>query len=119
MNRFAVSGLLALVTGATRGIGLGVSRALAASGAGLILTGRDEAELGSVNETLSKCGCGEDNSAQCRVEKQSNCHMLSVRVCGQAGDCPKLARTMLWFESSKETLSGDKLIDFHQWKMEQ
>lgn len=45
MNPFTVEGKLALVTGATRGIGLGASRALAQSGAGVILVGRDEAEL--------------------------------------------------------------------------
>jgi gluconate 5-dehydrogenase len=45
MNQFTVEGTLALVTGATRGIGLGAAEALARSGANLILTGRDQSEL--------------------------------------------------------------------------
>jgi gluconate 5-dehydrogenase len=45
MNRFDLSGKLALVTGATRGIGLGVARAMAKSGAGVILVGRDQSHL--------------------------------------------------------------------------
>ncbi len=45
MNPFNVEGRLALITGATRGIGLGAARALAQSGANVILVGRDEQEL--------------------------------------------------------------------------
>ena len=45
MNPFSVEGKLALITGATRGIGLGAARALAQSGANVILVGRDEHEL--------------------------------------------------------------------------
>lgn len=54
MNPFSVEGKLALVTGATRGIGLGAAQALAQSGAGVILVGRDESELKRVAEEMSK-----------------------------------------------------------------
>jgi NAD(P)-dependent dehydrogenase (short-subunit alcohol dehydrogenase family) len=44
---------VALVTGSTRGIGLSISRALAAEGCNLILTGRDEQALRRVSRELS------------------------------------------------------------------
>jgi NAD(P)-dependent dehydrogenase (short-subunit alcohol dehydrogenase family) len=43
---------VALVTGATRGIGLAISRALAAEGCNLILTGRNESALGRLSREL-------------------------------------------------------------------
>ena len=54
LNPFAVEGKLALVTGATRGIGLGVARAFGESGLKLILVGRDINELQRVAEELRK-----------------------------------------------------------------
>jgi short-subunit dehydrogenase len=45
MNPFNLSGKLALVTGATRGIGVGVAHAMAESEAGIILTGREQSYL--------------------------------------------------------------------------
>ncbi|MGB7134883.1 MAG: SDR family oxidoreductase [Acidobacteriaceae bacterium] len=52
MNPFDVRGRLAMVTGATRGIGLGIARAFAQSAAGAILVGRDEQELARVADEL-------------------------------------------------------------------
>lgn len=56
MNPFAVEEKLALITGATRGIGLGAARALAQAGADVILVGRDEHELGLAAEDLRSSG---------------------------------------------------------------
>jgi gluconate 5-dehydrogenase len=52
MNPFSVEGRLALITGATRGIGLGAARALAKSGADVILVGREQAGLERAAEEL-------------------------------------------------------------------
>jgi NAD(P)-dependent dehydrogenase (short-subunit alcohol dehydrogenase family) len=44
--RESAAGRLALITGANRGIGLAIARALAREGCDLIITGRDERLLG-------------------------------------------------------------------------
>ncbi len=47
-----LAGRLALITGANRGIGLAVARALAREGCNLIITGRDERALGKARAEL-------------------------------------------------------------------
>ena len=49
-----LSGRLALVTGANRGIGLAIARALAREGCNLIVTGRDERALAKARAELEK-----------------------------------------------------------------
>src|SRR6266404_1245400 len=49
-----LSGHLALVTGANRGIGLAIARALAREGCNLIITGRDECALARARTELEK-----------------------------------------------------------------
>src|ERR1019366_3932479 len=49
-----LSGRLALITGANRGIGLAIARALAREGCNLIITGRDERALAKANIELEK-----------------------------------------------------------------
>jgi gluconate 5-dehydrogenase len=61
MNPFRVDGKLALVTGATRGIGFAAAEALALSGADLLLVGRDEAELSNRAEALRQHGTRVDS----------------------------------------------------------
>src|SRR6202171_5308864 len=50
----ALSGRLALITGANRGIGLAIARALAREGCNLIITGRDERALAKARIELEK-----------------------------------------------------------------
>jgi len=50
----SLSGRLALVTGANRGIGLAIARALAREGCNLIITGRDERALAKAHTELKK-----------------------------------------------------------------
>src|SRR5271157_1836556 len=47
-------GRLALITGANRGIGLAIARALACEGCNLIITGRDERALAKARAELDK-----------------------------------------------------------------
>src|SRR5271157_5808825 len=49
-----LSGRLALITGANRGIGLAIARALARGGCNLIITGRDERALAKARTELEK-----------------------------------------------------------------
>jgi 3-oxoacyl-[acyl-carrier protein] reductase len=52
----ALKGKVALVTGASRGIGRGIAEALAAEGCDLVLTGRDEAALKEVAGRIAEKG---------------------------------------------------------------
>lgn len=52
----AFSGRLALVTGANRGIGLAIARALAREGCDLVITGRDTRALSNAGRELDKLG---------------------------------------------------------------
>ncbi len=61
-NQPALSGRLALITGANRGIGLAVAQALAREGCNLIITGRDERALDKARAQLEKLQPGKRNA---------------------------------------------------------
>ena len=56
---FDLTGKVALVTGGNRGIGLGMAKAMAASGASIAIWGRKDAANKAAVEELSKLGGGE------------------------------------------------------------
>ncbi len=63
MNKFSVEGKLALVTGASRGIGLGAARALGESGARVILMARGADRLKGAEDELKAAGIDAVSSA--------------------------------------------------------
>jgi NAD(P)-dependent dehydrogenase (short-subunit alcohol dehydrogenase family) len=56
MNVFRLDGRRALITGASKGIGLGIARAMAEAGADLVLAARNLAELNAAAEELRQTG---------------------------------------------------------------
>lgn len=56
LDRFALTGEVALVTGAGRGIGEGIAIALAQAGCDVVLTARRENEINAVAEVVRKLG---------------------------------------------------------------
>ena len=63
MNSFKLTGKRALVTGASKGIGLGIAEALAKAGADIILVARDGDQLGKAAESLRATGQKIDYAA--------------------------------------------------------
>jgi gluconate 5-dehydrogenase len=60
---FSLAGQVALVTGASRGLGWAIARALAAAGAHVVLTGRDEATLAPRRNRLAGWGLRAESAA--------------------------------------------------------
>ncbi|HZC24833.1 MAG TPA: SDR family oxidoreductase [Candidatus Binatia bacterium] len=54
MQKYPLRSRTALITGATRGIGLAIGRALAAAGCDLVVTGRDEKSLAKISRELRR-----------------------------------------------------------------
>ena len=53
INQFRIEGKIAVVTGASRGIGEGIAIGLADAGATVIITARDQERLEGVASTIS------------------------------------------------------------------
>lgn len=63
MKMFSLDGRVAMVTGASRGLGLAMAQALAAAGAHVVLAARDAARLNEVAEGIRSAGGSADVEA--------------------------------------------------------
>jgi NAD(P)-dependent dehydrogenase (short-subunit alcohol dehydrogenase family) len=77
----SLSGRLALVTGANRGIGLAIARALALEGCNLIVTGRDERALSKARAELEELNV-QVLAQSCDVRSPDSVDCLSALVRG-------------------------------------
>lgn len=84
MNSFSVSGKLALITGASSGIGFGAAKAPAESGADLILTGRRPAELDKAAKALAKLAA-RVHVVPLDLQEVSNIPEWFEQVCAKTG----------------------------------
>jgi NAD(P)-dependent dehydrogenase (short-subunit alcohol dehydrogenase family) len=80
---FSLSGKVAVITGASRGIGASVAAAMAQAGAAVALIARDAQALDVVHDTLTAQGC------------------TAMRVTADVGDVPRIDAA---FDSVMETL---------------
>jgi NAD(P)-dependent dehydrogenase (short-subunit alcohol dehydrogenase family) len=80
---FDLTGRRALVTGATRGIGFAIARALAAHGAAVAITGRKADTLASAVEQL-RCAGAEVRSCVCNQGEPDAVHRLFEQLDAQS-----------------------------------
>src|SRR6202140_5418353 len=81
LRKSSLSGRLALITGANRGIGLAIARALAREGCNLIITGRDERALAKARTELEKLNV-QVLAQSCDVRSPDSVDYLFVLVRG-------------------------------------
>jgi 3-oxoacyl-[acyl-carrier protein] reductase len=84
-----LKGQVAVVTGAARGIGEAIAEKLAAMGAHVVLTARDEVLLNTVKASIEKAG-GKATSVVCDLTDEAAIAALADRVRVQSGRCDVL-----------------------------
>lgn len=82
----SLSGQVAIVTGAARGIGAAIGKRLARMGATLVLTARDEARLNEVAEEI-RSGGGRAEVAAFDLRDEAAIMGFAASIKGQHGRC--------------------------------
>ena len=80
MNPFDLSGKVAIVTGGNGGIGLGMARGLAATGARVVIAGRDKAKNAAVAGELAGA-----EAVEADVTREESCRALIDTAVGKFG----------------------------------
>ena len=84
LDRFELSGALAVVIGATDGIGAAIAEALAGAGAGVVITARDAARLERTRRKVQAAG-GEVHTATVDVRRPESIQALGEAVLDRHG----------------------------------
>ncbi len=82
---FGLDGKVALITGASRGIGAAIARGLAAHGADVILASRGQEDLDLVAESINEAGGGRAVAVACHTGRTEAIERLFERVRGDFG----------------------------------
>jgi 3-oxoacyl-[acyl-carrier protein] reductase len=80
----SIAGRSVVVTGATRGIGKGIARVFAGSGARVLIVGRDEAAAKATAAELSGAG-GEVSYLLADVSRREDCQQIAAAAAGRHG----------------------------------
>lgn len=108
---FDLRGQVAIVTGGATGIGLGIARALASAGAGLVLCGRRLDRCEEACAELSRLG-GDAIPYQCDVSRERDVEIMVDAVIERCGRLDILVNSAGIAGSAKPVLE----IDLAQWQ---
>jgi gluconate 5-dehydrogenase len=84
LELFSLKGKRALVTGASRGLGLAIAEALAAAGASVVLHGRDEAALERARQAFAAHGWPAE-TVRCEAEDEAALRAMAAQLLGRHG----------------------------------
>jgi 3-oxoacyl-[acyl-carrier protein] reductase len=107
----SIAGRSVLVTGGTKGIGKGIARVFAKTGANVVITGRDEATAAAAAEELGALGGGAVTYALGDVADQAACRAMVAAAVERNGGLDVLCANAGIFPDSKLATMTEADID--------